>query len=57
VPVRIPLWPAIELQSSMSFSNLAVPVAADTAHIQVRFRRRTGSTCHRPSRSAACSAR
>ena len=25
VPVRIPLWPSIELQSSMSFSNLAVP--------------------------------
>jgi len=29
VPVRIPLWPSIELQSSMSFSNLAVPIAAD----------------------------
>ncbi|MET0627595.1 MAG: lysylphosphatidylglycerol synthase domain-containing protein [Acidimicrobiia bacterium] len=41
VPVRIPLWPSIELQSSMSFSNLAVPVAADTA-IQVRFLQKNG---------------
>ena len=41
VPVRIPLWPSIELQSSMSFSNLAVPVAADTA-IQIRFLQKFG---------------
>jgi undecaprenyl-diphosphatase len=41
VPVRIPLWPSIELQSSMSFSNLAVPVAADAA-IQIRFLQRNG---------------
>ena len=41
VPVRIALWPAIELQSSMSFSNLAVPVAADAA-IQIRFLQRNG---------------
>jgi undecaprenyl-diphosphatase len=41
VPVRIPLWPSIELQSSMSFSNLAVPVAADAA-IQIRFLQKFG---------------
>ncbi len=41
VPVRIPLWPSIELQSSMSFSNLAVPIAADTA-IQIRFLQKFG---------------
>ena len=41
VPVRIGLWPSIELQSSMSFSNLAVPVAADTA-IQIRFLQKNG---------------
>lgn len=41
VPVRIPVWPSIELQSAMSFSNLAVPVAADTA-MQVRFLQKQG---------------
>ncbi|MET0421375.1 MAG: lysylphosphatidylglycerol synthase transmembrane domain-containing protein [Acidimicrobiia bacterium] len=41
VPVRIGLWPSILLQSSMSFSNLAVPVAADTA-IQIRFLQKNG---------------
>jgi undecaprenyl-diphosphatase len=41
VPIRIPLWPSIELQSSMSFSNLAVPVAADAA-IQIRFLQKFG---------------
>jgi glycosyltransferase 2 family protein len=41
VPIRIRLWPSIELQSAMSFSNLAVPVAADTA-IQVRFLQKHG---------------
>ena len=41
VPVRIPLWPSIELQSSMSFSNLAVPIAADTT-IQIRFLQKFG---------------
>ena len=41
VPIRIPLWPSIELQSSMSFSNLAVPVAADTA-VQIRFLQKNG---------------
>jgi uncharacterized membrane protein YbhN (UPF0104 family)/tRNA A-37 threonylcarbamoyl transferase component Bud32 len=41
VPARLPVWPSIELQSAMSFSNLAVPVAADTA-LQVRFLQRNG---------------
>jgi glycosyltransferase 2 family protein len=41
VPIRIAMWPSIELQSSMSFSNLAVPVAADTA-LQVRFLQKQG---------------
>ena len=41
VPIRIPVWPSVELQSAMSFSNLAVPVAADTA-IQVRFLQKQG---------------
>lgn len=41
VPIRIPIWPSIELQSAMSFSNLAVPVAADTA-MQVRFLQKQG---------------
>ncbi len=41
VPVRVPLWPSIELQSSMSFSNLAVPVAADAA-VQIRFLQKFG---------------
>jgi uncharacterized membrane protein YbhN (UPF0104 family)/membrane-associated phospholipid phosphatase/predicted Ser/Thr protein kinase len=41
VPNRISLWPSILLQSSMSFSNLAVPVAADAA-MQVRFLQRQG---------------
>ena len=31
VPIRLPVWPSIELQSAMSFSNLAVPVAAGWA--------------------------
>jgi uncharacterized membrane protein YbhN (UPF0104 family) len=43
VPVRIPLWPVIELQSSLSFANLAVPVAADAA-MQVRFLQKNGLT-------------
>ena len=41
VRIRIPIWPSVELQSAMSFSNLAVPVAADTA-IQVRFLQKQG---------------
>src|SRR6478735_16567 len=41
VPIRLPVWPSIELQSAMSFSNLAVPVAADTA-LQVRFLQKNG---------------
>jgi undecaprenyl-diphosphatase len=41
VPIRLPVWPSIELQSAMSFSNLAVPVAADTA-MQVRFLQKNG---------------
>jgi uncharacterized membrane protein YbhN (UPF0104 family) len=41
VPVHLRLWPAIELQSALSFSNLAVPVAADTA-MQVRFLQKQG---------------
>jgi glycosyltransferase 2 family protein len=41
VPTRVPIWPSIELQLSMSFSNLAVPVAADAA-IQVRFLQKIG---------------
>jgi uncharacterized membrane protein YbhN (UPF0104 family) len=41
VPIRIPIWPSIELQIAMAFSNLAVPVAADSA-IQVRFLQKNG---------------
>ena len=41
VPIRIPVWPSIELQISMAFSNLAVPVAADVA-IQIRFLQKNG---------------
>jgi len=41
VPIRLPIWPSIELQGAMSFSNLAVPIAADTA-LQVRFLQRNG---------------
>jgi undecaprenyl-diphosphatase len=41
VPIRLPVWRSIELQSAMSFSNLAVPVAADTA-LQVRFLQKNG---------------
>lgn len=41
VPIRIPLWDTVLLQSSMSFSNLAVPVAADAA-MQVRFLQKHG---------------
>jgi glycosyltransferase 2 family protein len=41
VPIRLPVWPSIELQSAMSFSNLAVPIAADTA-LQVRFLQKNG---------------
>jgi glycosyltransferase 2 family protein len=41
VPNRIALWPSVLLQSSMSFSNLAVPVAADAA-MQVRFLQKQG---------------
>jgi undecaprenyl-diphosphatase len=41
VPIRLPVWESIELQSAMSFSNLAVPVAADTA-MQIRFLQRNG---------------
>jgi undecaprenyl-diphosphatase len=41
VPTRVGLWPSILLQSSMSFSNLAVPVAADAA-MQIRFLQRHG---------------
>jgi undecaprenyl-diphosphatase len=37
----IPVWPSIELQIAMAFSNLAIPVAADAA-IQVRFLQRQG---------------
>jgi uncharacterized membrane protein YbhN (UPF0104 family) len=43
VPVRIGLWPVIELQSALSFANLAVPVAADAA-MQVRFLQKNGLT-------------
>jgi undecaprenyl-diphosphatase len=41
VPIRISIWPATLLQSSMSFSNLAVPVAADVT-MQIRFLQRQG---------------
>jgi undecaprenyl-diphosphatase len=41
VPIRLPVWRSIELQSAMSFSNLAVPVAADSA-MQVRFLQKNG---------------
>jgi undecaprenyl-diphosphatase len=41
VPVRLPLWETIELQFSLAFANLAVPVAADAA-MQVRFLQKNG---------------
>jgi uncharacterized membrane protein YbhN (UPF0104 family) len=41
VPISIPIWPSIELQVAMAFSNLAMPVAADSA-IQVRFLQKNG---------------
>src|SRR5205085_11025326 len=41
VPIRIPIWPSIELQVAMAFSNLALPVASDAA-IQVRFLHKNG---------------
>jgi uncharacterized membrane protein YbhN (UPF0104 family) len=41
VPVRVPVWPAIELQSSLSFANLAVPVGADAA-MKIRFLQKHG---------------
>jgi uncharacterized membrane protein YbhN (UPF0104 family) len=41
VPIRLSLWSCIKLQMSMSFSNLAIPVAADTA-MQVRFLQKNG---------------
>ena len=41
VPTRVGLWPSVLLQSSMSFSNLAVPIAADAA-MQIRFLQRHG---------------
>src|ERR1700730_6336520 len=41
VPIRLSVWRSIELQSAMSFSNLAVPVAADSA-LQVRFLQKNG---------------
>ncbi len=41
VPIWLPVWPSIELQSSLSFANLAVPVAADTA-MQIRFLQKNG---------------
>jgi undecaprenyl-diphosphatase len=41
VPTRVPILPSIELQVSMAFSNLAVPVAADAA-VQVRFLQKVG---------------
>ncbi|MBV8305783.1 MAG: flippase-like domain-containing protein [Acidimicrobiia bacterium] len=41
VPIRLPLWPTVELQWSLAFANLAVPVAADAA-MQVRFLQKNG---------------
>ncbi len=41
VPIRVALWPSVLLQSSMSFSNLAVPVAADVT-MQIRFLQKQG---------------
>jgi undecaprenyl-diphosphatase len=41
VPIRLPVWPTIELQLSLAFANLAVPVAADAA-MQVRFLQKSG---------------
>ncbi|HEX8771228.1 MAG TPA: lysylphosphatidylglycerol synthase transmembrane domain-containing protein, partial [Acidimicrobiales bacterium] len=41
VPIRLPIWASIELQSAMSFSNLAIPVAADAA-LQIRFLQKNG---------------
>ena len=41
VPIRLPLWSTLELQASMEYTNLAIPVAGDTA-IQVRYLQKNG---------------
>jgi undecaprenyl-diphosphatase len=41
LPELTPVWPTIELQSSLSFANLAIPVAADAA-MQIRFLQKNG---------------
>src|SRR5262249_8632133 len=41
LPALTPIWPTIELQSSLSFANLAIPIAADAA-MQVRFLQKNG---------------
>jgi glycosyltransferase 2 family protein len=41
VPIRLPLWSTLELQASMEYTNLAIPVAGDTA-IQVRYLQKSG---------------
>jgi uncharacterized membrane protein YbhN (UPF0104 family) len=41
LPELTPVWPTIELQSSLSFANLAIPIAADAA-MQVRFLQKNG---------------
>jgi undecaprenyl-diphosphatase len=41
LPELTPIWPTIELQMSLSFANLAIPVAADAA-MQVRFLQKNG---------------
>ena len=42
LPLRLPLWPTIELQLAMSYTNLVVPVVGGTA-LQIRFLQRQGS--------------
>ena len=41
VPIRLPLWSTLELQASMEYTNLAIPVVGDTA-IQVRYLQKNG---------------
>lgn len=41
VPLRLPLWPTTELQLSMSFSNLVIPVIGGIG-FQIRFLQREG---------------
>ena len=41
IPRRLPLWPTIETQVAMSFSNLAIPAVGGIA-VQIRFLQKQG---------------